>query len=308
MRKASPPPASAAPRTADAPGPYLPDAEFVAFLQRVLPRLRLRWPGFRKVRGQVRKRVARRLRVLGLEGLDEYEARLETSPKEWKVLQELCRITISRFYRDRAVFDALRDPLLPELARSAAARGERTVRVWCAGCASGEEPYSLSLAWTLDAARRAPAAELRIVATDVDEHLLERARAARYEPGTLKELPADWIPRAFDRIDGLLRLQPPLRTRVTFLLQDIRTEMPPGAFDAILCRNLVFTYFEPSLQAELLRGMLERLTPRGLLVVGAHETLPPGDWPLEPARGALPILRLVRPVGPTATGRGREGV
>jgi chemotaxis protein methyltransferase CheR len=242
--------------------------------------------------------LSRRLRELGLEGLSEYRVYLEAHPGEWDTLDSLLRITISRFYRDRAVFDALRDPLLPALGRVVLGRGDPAVRSWCAGCASGEEPYSLSLAWDLDASQHMPGVELEIVATDVDSRLLERARTACYPPGALKELPSEWMAAAFDPAGETLCLRPMFRARVRLLRQDIRDEMPPGPFDLVLCRNLVFTYFERSLQALLLERILQRLAPRGLLVLGGHETLPPGDWPLDRPSTALPIHRLTEPLSP----------
>jgi chemotaxis protein methyltransferase CheR len=268
------------------------DQQCIAFLQWALPRMHMRWSGFRKVRGQVRKRLSRRLRELGLEGLSDYRGYLEAHPSEWTVLDSLCRITISRFYRDRAVFDALRETLLPILAESVRDRGDPAVRSWCAGCASGEEPYSLSLAWTLDASGRAPGIGLEIVATDVDARLLERARAACYLPGSLEELPSGWIAAAFDSGGEELRLRAAFQAPVRFLRQDVREEMPSGSFDLVLCRNLVFTYFEPSFQLLVAKRILGRLVPGGLLVLGGHETLPSGDWPLDRPLGGLPIYRL----------------
>lgn len=93
------------------------DQECIEFLQWVAPRLRLRWPGFRKVRRQVQKRINRRLAELGLTGISDYQSYLENHPSEWSVLDSFCRISISQFYRDRDVFDRLRDETLPELAR-----------------------------------------------------------------------------------------------------------------------------------------------------------------------------------------------
>ncbi|HSH76207.1 MAG TPA: CheR family methyltransferase [Longimicrobiales bacterium] len=274
------------------PRSVVTDVELVAFLQRVLPRIGMRWSGFRRVRGQVRKRLARRVQGLGLGDLGEYEAYLGTHPGEWDVLDGLCRITISRFYRDRAVFDALRDPILPDLARSARDRGERTLRAWSVGCASGEEPYTLSMCWAFDASEGSPGVALEVVATEVDAVLLERARRACYGRGSLRELPSEWIDRAFDVADGTLCLRPYLRHPVRFLPGDVRQETPDGPFDLVLCRNLVFTYFTPSLQAVLLERILRLMGPAAVLVLGSHESLPQGRWPLERPLGALPIHRL----------------
>jgi chemotaxis protein methyltransferase CheR len=268
------------------------DAECVAFLQWALPRMGMRWAGFRKVRGQVRKRVSRRLRELGLASLEAYEDYLTLHPEEWAILDACCRITISSFYRDRAVFDTLCGPILPELGLAAQARGATVIRAWSAGCASGEEPYTLSLAWNLEARQRAPDRDLEIIASELDPVMLARARIGCYSLAALRVLPAEWVEVGFEPRGDALCLRADFRQCVRIVEQDIREEMPGGVFDLVLCRNLVFTYFEPSLQVVLLERILQRMALTGVLVVGAHEALPSGEWPLERAYGALPIFRV----------------
>jgi chemotaxis protein methyltransferase CheR len=253
------------------------DSECVSFLQWALPRMGLRWPGFRRVRRQVCRRVARRIEALGLTGTDAYRARLETDPDEWAVLDACCWISVSRFHRDRAVWECLRWEILPELARAAGLEGRRVLRAWSAGCASGEEPYSLRIVWDLAVARDWPDVELEIVATDANAALLERARRAVYAPGSLKDLPASWRSIAFVEGEGEYRLRDALRDGVQLRRQDLRESMPDPPFDLILCRNLAFTYFEPELQRVVLDGMVERLSPRGLLLIGVHEKLPENE-------------------------------
>jgi chemotaxis protein methyltransferase CheR len=247
----------------------------VRFLQWALPRLRLRWAGYRKVRGQVCKRLARRLRELELADLAAYEAFLSQHPEEWKQLDGLCRITISRFYRDRGVFDFLGDAVLPELARAA---GDREVRCWSAGCASGEEPYTLALVWRFAGVR--PGASISVIATDSDEHLLARASAGIYDASSLKDLPAGWRRESFEPVGGEFRLLDSAREPVRITRCDVREELPEGRFDLILCRNLVFTYFEDALQREVLSRMTDRMLKGGALVIGVHENLPAGDFAL----------------------------
>jgi chemotaxis protein methyltransferase CheR len=250
------------------------DRECVALLQWALPRLGLRWSGFRRVRRQVCKRLSRRMTELGLRDVAAYRARLEADASEWSLLDASCRISISRFYRDRGVFEALTREVLPELARAAIARGRPFLRAWSAGCASGEEPYSLRLAWDLAVAPGFPGARLDILATDASAELLERARRALYPASSLEELPADWRATAFERLDGRYRLRDAFRRGVRFREDDIRKTMPAGPFDLILCRNLAFTYFEVDLQRQLQNELVRRLAPAGALVVGAHEALP----------------------------------
>lgn len=262
------------------------DQACVAFLQWALPHMGMRWKGFRKVRRQVCRRIRGRMAQVGVESLEAYRERLATDPGEWEHLAFLCRVTISRFGRDRGVWRLLADEVLPELARRAP-----VIRAWSAGCASGEEPFTLMLVRHLALGDRFPAVELQILATDVDPVLLERARVARYPKGTLRELDPDWVARAFRESGDELQLRDEFRRGVRFARQDIREQMPDGPFDLILCRNLGFTYFDEGEQVRLLRGMLERLATGGALVLGAHERLPPGDWPLEPWSPSEPVFR-----------------
>jgi chemotaxis protein methyltransferase CheR len=267
------------------------DAECVAFLQWALPRLQLRWSGFRRVRRQVCKRLGRRLRALGLGNLTAYRTRLQADAAEWAALDALCRITISRFGRDHAVWTGLAEHVLPALAEGARARHEPVLRAWSAGCASGEEPYTLAILWQQVLAPRFPAVALRILATDADAHLLERARRACYGAGTLRELPPDWRAAAFQRRGARWCLREKLRAAVTTQCADLREAVPDGPFHLILCRNVAFTYFAEPLQQRILAELAARLVPGGVLVLGSHERLPAGEWGLAPHPAALHCWR-----------------
>ena len=247
------------------------DADCTGFLQWALPRLAMRWPGFRRVRRQVCKRLSRRMAELGLAEITGYRALLETDPEEWTRLDWLCRISISRFYRDQGVWRMLERDILPLLAERARAHGDRKLRIWSAGCASGEEPYTLALLFAFGEALSDCPRE--ILATDADPHLLQRARRACYPATSLRDLPQRWH-AAFEPFGDEHRLSGEYRTPVSFLEQDIRRECPEGRFGLILCRNLVFTYFATALQAAIARRMVERLVPEGVLVLGIHESLP----------------------------------
>lgn len=262
------------------------DQACVEFLQWALPRLHLRWSGFRRVHRRVCRRLARRLRELRLDGLAAYRRYLEENPAEWTRLDQLCRITITRFYRDRRMFALLRDEVLPQLVEQ-----RSTIRVWCIGCASGEEPYTLALLWRFAFAQRYPRAALDIIATDIDPALLARARRGVYAWSAIKALPEDWRHQAFTRVDEVYRLDLSWCPEVHFALQDIRHTLPAGPFDLIFCRNLVFTYFDQDLQLTLLAGLRERLAPGGVLVLGSHEVLPPSAAGFAPWTGKLPVYR-----------------
>lgn len=250
------------------------DEQCVRFLQWALPQLRMRWSGFRKVRRQVCKRIERRLRNLGLASVKEYQAYLKVHADEWQCLESLCHITISRFYRDRGVFAALAQEVLPALSLGARERGDKKIRVWSAGCASGEEPYTLTIMWAMELEARFPDMTIDIVATDVDPVMLRRAREARYNFSSLKYLPESWRNLAFTREDNSYWLGPCYRRNVTILEQDIREQQPEGRFDLVLCRNLVFTYFNDALQLELSQRIAARMYEGAAIILGVHEHLP----------------------------------
>ena len=122
----------------------LKDPDCVSFLQQILPQLHLRWSGFRRVRRQVCRRLRNRFLKLGLEDFASYTNYLVYYPNEWLVVDACCRITISRFYRNAIVFEQLCQ-VLPTLMQLGQERRDSSIRCWCAGCASGEEVYTLKL-------------------------------------------------------------------------------------------------------------------------------------------------------------------
>jgi len=270
------------------------DTRCVSFLQQVMPTRQFQWRGFRKVRKQVCKRIDRRIKELGLSGIEAYGEYLNNHRSEWERLDGMCRITISHFYRDIGVFAHLSEAVLPELTERASAKGEERVAVWSAGCASGEEAYTLSLIWQMISARRFRNMELVIIATDSDPVMLSRAKKACYPYSSLKALPASWLEAAFRMENGSYCLEGRYKKSLSFLRQDIRHEMPKELFDLVLCRNLVFTYFDDALQRKLLEKIEEKVRPGGYLVIGTHESLPKGAGGFEHISGWPGIYRRLK--------------
>lgn len=264
------------------------DQVCVELLRWALPRLGLRWCGFRRVRGQVCKRIQRRLHALSLADAAAYREYLGQHPLEWRVLDALCRITVSRFYRDPAVFRFLEKQALAALAHARLRRGGDAVHVWSAGCGSGEEPYTLAFLWALTLAPAFPGLRLELIATDADARLLERAERGCYRASSVRHLPLSWRSAGLFREDDAYCVRSRFRAQVRFVEQDLRESMPTGPFDLVLCRNIAFTYFDAATQSRVARELVARLAPGGALVLGARERLPPDcagveTWS-EPAR------------------------
>ena len=233
----------------------------------------MRWAGFRRVHGQVCKRLKRRLVVLGLEGVDAYRQYLQDHPQEWQDLDRICCVTVTRFNRDKVVFQRLADKILPEFIVPALSKDSPTIRIWSVGCASGEEPYTLKLYWEYELAATFPDVELKILATDVNEYLLERARMACYQFGSIKRVPPDWREDAFVEKNNQYYLDPYYQQGVEFRCHDVRQALLEEPFHIILCRNLACTYYDDALKQKVLLSLYDLLRPNGFLVLGAHESL-----------------------------------
>jgi len=251
-------------------------------LRWALPQRGLRWHGFRRNRRQVYRRLHGRIAALGLPDVAAYRRFLDEHPEEWPELDRLCRVTISRFGRDREMWTALVDDVLPRLAREA---GGQAVRAWSAGCGAGEEPYTLVIAWAVEIEG---AIGIDVLATDIDTVQLERANVGRYPSGALRELPDRWRVAAFDERDGEASLREAFRT-VRFAHQDLKTAPPQGPFDLVLCRNLAFSYFDEPAQRAVIAAFRSVLRTGGVLVVGGDERLPDGAVGFAPLRQGIQL-------------------
>jgi chemotaxis protein methyltransferase CheR len=225
-----------------------------------------------------------------VDNLVEYRRYLQANPAEWDTLDQLCRVTISWFYRDQRVFDRLASTVLPELALAAIDRGETKLCCWSAGCGSGEEPYTLALIWHQWLRKRFPGLTCEIVATDIDKAVIQRAHDGCYPVSSLKELPAG-LTAAFEKRERSYVLRQHIRDLVTLMVQDIGYAFPIGCFHLILCRNLVFTYCDQVRQQEALSRLTEVLYRDCALVLGGHEELPGEPIHFERWFPHLPIYR-----------------
>jgi len=175
------------------------------------------------------------------------------------------------FFRHSAQVAALRARAIPELCREAAARGT-PVRVWSAGCATGEEAWTLALLLAEQGAFGASGAGAEILATDISGPALERAAAGRYHAEDLDDVPADVRARWFVEDGDRLAVAPALRERVRFERLNLAADLYPGAVDLVLCRN-VLIYFAPEARERALGELYRSLRPGGWIVVGYSESL-----------------------------------
>jgi chemotaxis protein methyltransferase CheR len=236
--------------------------------------------------GLVRSRLASRLRALGIDSFDDYLARLDADASGAELVLLLDAITTNKtsFFREPEHFRILQDEVLPDFAARTTG-----LRVWSAGCSSGEEPYTTAIVLreALDARRFADA---RVLATDLSTRVLARAREGVYAEELLADVPPQLVARHFGpsgRGERLVRVADETRACVRFARLNLMSSWPmKGPFDVIFCRN-VMIYFDKATQERLVNRFASLLAPGGWLFVGHSESLSGIDHPLRYVQPAV---------------------
>jgi chemotaxis methyl-accepting protein methylase len=221
----------------------------------------------------LRRRIAVRMRACGVASYGAYVAVLDTRPGEFDALLDALTINVTRFFRNPETWAWVGREALPGLLLAREGR----LRAWSAGCASGEEPYTIVMlvAEVLNQLGRPEwLARVQVDATDLDRASLEAATTAEYPPAAFSEADPAVIARWTEPADqGRRRVRQPVRAVVHFRRLDLlREEAPQGAYDLIFCRNVII-YFDRPTQERLMEGFAARLAPDGLLVLGKVETI-----------------------------------
>ncbi len=219
----------------------------------------------------LRRRLMVRVRALRLKGLDEYARYLHRHPEEIEPLQAALSIKVTGFFRNRSCYAHLRERVVPDLIARARSHGGR-IAVWSAGCATGEEPYSLA---ALFAAEQSECPDVRVTidATDIDAGALEVARRGLFPAAAIVEkAPGDAVRQFEAREDGMLSPSGALRDMVTFRRESLLDPFDRASIDLIVCRN-VLIYFSTEHQTTLLQRFAAANRPGGYLVLGRVERL-----------------------------------
>ena len=255
----------------------LTDREFEAF-QRFIHREAGIWLTPAK-KALLSGRLGARLRELGLESFGSYFRHLtEVDTDEQVRLLDSISTNETRFFREPRQFDFLEREVLPAWsALAVAGQRPRRIRVWSAGCSTGEEPYSLAMS-LLAHCPPSLGFEIEIVATDLSTRVLDRARAAVWPVQAAREIPSAYLKRFMLRgvraQEGSMKAGPEIRGVVRFQQLNLHHDHYPlsGPFDLVFCRN-VLIYFEPVGKEKILDRLRERLAPEGYLFLGHSESL-----------------------------------
>ena len=245
------------------------DAEFAALTQKIS---RERGFGCASYKEKcLRRRIAVRMRARGVHTYRDYAEILDREPQEYELLLDALTINVTKLFRNWETFAAIAKDVIPELWPT----NGRHVRCWSAGCASGEEPYSIAILLHREAVRRRDTgalARVSILGTDIDRESLKAAERGMFGEDAFADTPPD-IRRKYFTTKSPHSLEPAVKAMVHFERRDLLHEPAPGgALDLITCRNVII-YFDRASQESLFARFFDALAPGGFLVLGKVETL-----------------------------------
>jgi chemotaxis protein methyltransferase CheR len=218
----------------------------------------------------LRRRIAVRMRARGVHRFSDYAALLDRDPAEYERLIDTLTINVTKLFRNWSTFDAVSRSVVPILWQGAA----RPIRVWSAGCSSGEEPYSLAILFHQYAAARgevAGASRVQVLASDIDRASLDAARRGQFAEAAFADTPVE-LRRRYFSVRAPFEVVPEVRPLVSFERRDLIVDPPPSGMHLITCRN-VLIYFDRATQETLFQRFYNALAPGGFLVLGKVETL-----------------------------------
>jgi len=204
----------------------------------------------------------------GLQTIEDYIRAIDENPQERLRFVCLMAVSISRFFRDRQLWQTLQSRILPILA----GKKRQSLRVWSAGCASGEEPYTFRMIWECRKGSFGDLPRLSMLATDLCPEYLERAKEAVYPPSSVREVPEQLRSALFEKsAKGKYSLKSRITQEIAWRVHDFLSDPPGTAFDLVFLRNNLLTYYEDELKLPALKKVIDSVAPEGFLIIGTHE-------------------------------------
>jgi two-component system CheB/CheR fusion protein len=221
-------------------------------------------------RTSLERRFRRRMDAVGCTGFADYLDYLEVHPEEYEHLFDTLLINVTEFFRDPPSWDHLRGDVLPELLDGR--DGDEPIRVWSAGCATGQEAYTAAMILAEALGERALVDRVKIYATDVDEEALAIARLGVYGAKDVESVPPELREKYFERADKRLAFRKELRRTVIFGRNNLVSDAPISRLDLLICRNTLM-YFTAETQGRVLRHFHFALQEHGVLMLGKSEMM-----------------------------------
>ena len=212
------------------------------------------------------------------DGMERYLEVLRSDTSELDLLASDLLINVTSFFRDRQAFDLLAEKIVPDLVHRQPS--DQPLRIWIAGCSTGEETYSLAMLFREAISAAKSNVKLQVFASDIDSDAVASAREGFYPETIEAEVSPERLARFFSREEHGYRVLPELRASVVFTVQDVLADPPFSRLDLVSCRNLLI-YLRPEAQARVLSAFHFALRESGILLLGSSETVDTSDGRFE---------------------------
>lgn len=212
---------------------------------------------------QMKRRINSLINRNSFKDFDDYYEGLKNDSKLLDDFVNYLTINVTEFYRNPTQWQVLQDDLLPELLKT-----NRSLKIWSSACSTGEEPYSLVMLLS----RFLPLDKINILATDIDENVMDRANIGIYSEKTLQNLPKEFVDKYFDKISNSYKISESIKSRVKFQKLNLLSDNYPKDNDLIICRNIMI-YFTEEAKNTMYKKFYDSLNNQGILFVGSTEQI-----------------------------------
>ncbi len=220
----------------------------------------------------MKRKFKNRMRLNNIKSYKEYANFLKNNPGEFSKLIDAIKIPVTEFFRDQEVYEDFETVVLPELVSTKEQKKQNMIRFWSAGCASGEEPYSIAMSAKEVLGDKLDRFNLRIHGTDIDEEAIEKAKNGIYSEDDVEGVPRDYLNKYFNQKDGEYEVKHELKRIVRIKKHNLVSDDPLTGFDVIFCRNMLI-YFSKETHAKIHMRLFDSLRDKGYLIIGKTELL-----------------------------------
>jgi chemotaxis protein methyltransferase CheR len=220
-------------------------------------------------RSILESRLKEQLRTLGIDSVKTYFAKISTNKEELKSFLDSITTNLTRFFRNQPHFDALEHHVVPELLKIKQGSGNNTIKIWSAGCSTGEEPYTIAM---LLSEILPPAWKFEILASDISLKCLMTAKEGFYADSRIVGVPDNYIKKYFDKVDGGYKVHADIMSKIRFDYHNLANDSGQRNLDLVFCRNVII-YFDEAAQTGVINRFWDSMANKSFLFIGHSESL-----------------------------------
>jgi chemotaxis protein methyltransferase CheR len=220
-------------------------------------------------RSILESRLKERLRGIGIDSVKTYFVKISTDKEELKNFLDTITTNLTRFFRNQAHFDALERYVIPELIKIKQKTGNNTIKIWSAGCSTGEEPYTIAM--LLSEILPSPW-KFEILASDISLKCLMTAKEGFYQENRIVGIPDSYLKKYFDKVEGGYKIHANLMSKIRFDYHNLKNDSGQRNLDLVFCRNVII-YFDETAQTAVINRFWDAMASKSFLFIGHSESL-----------------------------------